>query len=177
MTKKYTLWTAVLLLIAIGLAPVIAMFVKSLFVDGRLSLVNYSMVFQSNRQWHLLFNSLILASSTTFITVLLDVPLGTLFAKTDLPLKRFFTILFVIPLIIPSYILAIAWFYCLGCSGIVGSMFGSEIGAVTSQFLFGFPGTLFVMVSTLLPIVIIFMATYLHMVNPKLEEAGKLSAG
>lgn len=176
MARKYTLLIAVLLLIVIGLAPVIAMFVKSLFIDGKLSLASYEMLFQSKRQWQLLFNSLLLAGSTTFIAVLLGVPLGTLFAKTDLPLKRLFTILFVIPLIIPPYILSIAWFYCLGRSGVVAGMFGPKIGAATSQFLFGFPGTLFVMVSTLLPVVIIFIATYLRMVNPRLEEAAKLSA-
>src|SRR3972149_10516310 len=122
MAKKFTLWIAVLLLIIIGLAPVIAMFIKSLFVDGELSLKNYGMLFQSKREWVLLFNSLILSGATTLITVLLGVPLGTLFAKTDLPLKRLFTILFVIPLIIPPYILAIAWFYFLGRSGIVVGM-------------------------------------------------------
>ncbi|MGR3310751.1 MAG: ABC transporter permease [Candidatus Brocadiales bacterium] len=176
MAKKCTLWIAILLLIVIGLAPVIAMFIKSLFVDGELSLKNYGMLFQSKREWTLLFNSLILAGSTTLVTVLLGVPLGTLFAKTDLPLKRLFTILFVIPLIIPPYILAIAWFYFLGRSGIMASMFGAKVGILTSQFLFGFPGTLFVMVSVLLPIVIILTMTYLRMVNPRLEEAAKLAA-
>ncbi len=177
MARKYTLLIAVLLLAAIGLAPVVAMFVKSLFIGGRFTLRNYGMLFQSGRQWQLLFNSLLLASSTTFIAVFLGVPLGTLFAKTDLPLKNFFFVLFMVPLIVPPYVLAVAWFYCLGRSGIVAGLFGAQIAAATSQFLFGFPGTLFVMVSTLLPVVIIFIATYLRMVNPKLEEAAKLSAG
>ncbi len=176
MAKKCTLWIAIVLLIIIGLAPVIAMFIKSLFVDGEPSLNNYVLLFQSKREWVLLFNSLILSGATTLVTVLLGVPLGTLFAKTDLPLKRLFTVLFIIPLIIPSYILAIAWFYFLGSSGIAAKMFGAKIGIVTSHFLFGFPGTLFVMVSALLPIVIVLTMTYLRMVNPRLEEAAKLSA-
>ena len=111
MGRNLSLLTAVGLLVVIGLAPVIAMFVKSLFVGGELSLENYGALFQTKRQWQLLFNSLALAGVTTFITVLLGVPLGTLFAKTDLPLKRLFIILFVIPLIITPYLLAIAWFY------------------------------------------------------------------
>lgn len=176
MAKKCTLWIAILLLILIGLAPVIAMFIKSLFVEGELSLKNYAMLFSSKREWVLLFNSLILSGATTLVTILLGVPLGTLFAKTDLPLKRLFTVLFVIPLIIPSYILAIAWFHFLGRSGIAAKIFGDEIGNLTSHFLFGFPGTLFVMVSALLPVVIILTTTYLRMVNPRLEEAAKLSA-
>lgn len=177
MAKRCTLWIAIFLLIVIGLAPVISVFIKSLFVDGEFSLKNYEILFQSKRELTLLSNSLILAITTTLITVLLGVPLGILFAKTDLPLKRLFTILFVSPLLIPPYILAIAWFYCLGRSGIVAKLFGAKIANFTSHLLFGFTGTLFVMVTTLLPIVIILTMTYLRMVNPKLEEAAKLSAG
>ncbi|OQY29276.1 MAG: hypothetical protein B6244_04645 [Candidatus Cloacimonetes bacterium 4572_55] len=176
MARKITLWVAILLLLLIGLAPVISMFAKSLFVAGELSLGNYETLFQSEREWILLSNSFLLAGSVTFITLLLGVPLGTLFSKTDLPFKKIFIILFVIPLIIPSYILATAWFYFLGRSGIVAQILGANVGIFTSRFLFGFSGVLFVMVSTLLPIVIILVMTYLRMVNPKLEEAAKLSA-
>jgi len=176
MAKRLTLWITIFLFIGIGLVPVISMFVRSLFVDGELSLKNYGTLFQSNREWRLLFNSLSLSVATTLITLLLGVPLGTLFAKTDLPLKRFFTILFVIPLLIPSYILAVAWFYCLGRSGIVSRIFNADVGILTSNLLFGFTGSLFVMVSALLPIVIILTMTYLRMVNPKLEEAAVLYA-
>ncbi|MBI4377470.1 MAG: iron ABC transporter permease [Nitrospinae bacterium] len=176
LSRKYTLLIAVLLLIMIGLAPVISMFIQSLFVDGSLSLNNYEMLFQSKRQWLLLLNSLILSISTAIITVLLGIPLGTIFAKTDLPLKKPLSILFIIPLIIPPYILSIAWFYCLGRDGYIARIFGKSIGNLTSSFLFGFSGTLFVMVSTLLPVVMVLTMTYLRMINPRLEEAAKLSA-
>lgn len=174
MAKKLTLFITIFLFIGIGLAPVFTVLIKSLFVDGEFSLQNYGTLFQSNREWRLLFNTLSLAGATTFITVLLGVSLGTLLGKSDLPLRRFFAVLFIIPLIIPSYILAIAWFYCLGRSGIVASVLGEGAGILTSNLLFGFPGTLFVMVSALLSIVIVLTMTYLRMVNPNLEEAAML---
>ena len=172
MAKKLTIFITIFLFI--GIAPVLAVFIKSLFVGGELSLKNYGTLFQSNREWRLLFNSLSLAGATTLITVLLGVSVGTLLGKTDLPLRRLFAVLFIIPLIIPSYILAIAWFYCLGLSGIMASILGKSIGILTSNLLFGFTGTLFVMVSALLPIVIVLTMTYLRMVNPDLEEAAML---
>ncbi len=174
MAKKLTLYITIFLFVGIGLVPVIVMFIKSLFVDGELSLETYGTLLQSNREWTLLFNTLTLAGATTFITVLLGVPLGTLFAKTDLPFRRLFAVLFIIPLLIPSYILAVAWFYCLGRSGIVASVLGETVGILTSSLLFGFAGTLFVMVSALLPIVIILTMVYLRMVNQDMEEAGRL---
>ncbi len=174
MAKRVTLYITIFLFAGIGLVPVIVMFFKSLFVGGGLSLENYGTLLQSKREWTLLFNTLVLAGTTTFITVLLGVPLGTLFSKTDLPFRRFFAVLFIIPLLIPSYILAVAWFYCMGRSGIVASVLGEAAGIITSNFLFGFAGTLFVMVSALLPIVIILTMTYLRMVNQDMEEAGRL---
>jgi iron(III) transport system permease protein len=176
MARKLTLLTAVLMFMAIGLAPVVSMFVKTLFVNGQFTLKNYGLLFQSKREWMLLYNSLSLASATTAATVLPGVPLGLLLTKTDLPLKRIFTMLFLVPLIIPPYILAIAWFHCLGRSGIAANILGPEIGIHASPLLFGFPGALLVMASTLLPVVIILTMTYLRMVNPRLEEAARLSA-
>jgi len=174
--KRFTLYSAIVLLLVIGLAPVVSMFIKSLLIDGEFTLKNYEVLLQSERERTLLLNSLKLASVTTLVTVLLGVPLGILLSKTDLPLKKLFTTLFLIPLIIPPYILAISWFYFLGRSGVIATLLGENIGVLTSRFLFGFPGTLFVMVSTLIPIVIILTITYLRMVNPQLEEAGKISA-
>jgi len=174
MAKRLTLYITIFLFAGIGLAPVIVMFAKSLFVAGEFSPENYGMLFHSNREWTLLFNTLALAGATTFITVLIGVPLGILFAKTDLPFRKLFAVLFIIPLLIPSYILAVAWFYCLGRSGIAANVLGETAGILTSNLLFGFAGTLFVMVSALLPIVIILTMTYLRMVNQGMEEAGIL---
>ncbi len=174
MAKRLTLYITISLFVGIGLVPVVIMFLKSFFVNGGFSLENYGTLLQSNREWKLLFNTLVLAGATTFITVSLGVPLGTLFSKTDLPLRRFFAVLFIIPLIIPSYILAVAWFYCMGRSGIVASVLGETAGIVATNLLFGFGGTLFVMVSALIPIVITLTMTYLRMVNQDMEEAGRL---
>jgi len=176
MTKKFTLWAAIFLLVIIGLVPVIAMVLKSLWVEGELSLANYGVLFQSKRNWLLLFNSFTLAGATTLVTVIVGVPLGILLGKTDLPLKRTFAVLFLIPLIIPPYILAIAWFFLLGRSGVTARLLGQEVSAITSNLLFGFPGSFFIMVSALLPVVLVLTMVFLRMVNPQLEEAAKLSA-
>ncbi|MGR3218186.1 MAG: ABC transporter permease [Candidatus Anammoxibacter sp.] len=176
MAKKITLYTAIFLLIGIGLAPVLSIFIRSFIVNGEFTLASYGSLFRSGREWRLLFNSIALASSTTLITILTGVPLGILFVKTDLPVKKFFTVLFIAPLLVPSYIMAIAWFYCLGRSGVAASILGANVGIITSNLLFGFCGSLFVMVSVLLPIVIILSMTYLRMVNPDFEEAAMLSA-
>ncbi len=43
MSKRLTLYITIFLFVGIGLAPVVAMFIKSLFDDGEFSLENYEM--------------------------------------------------------------------------------------------------------------------------------------
>ena len=177
MQKKAILWIFVLLFMLIGLAPVLTLVIKSFIVDGTFSFKNYLGLFQTKREWVLFFNSISLSLCTVFLTLFLGVPLGILFTKTNLPLRNVFPFLFLIPLIIPPYILAVGWFYFLGRSGIISNIVGDSMGAYTSGLLFGFPGTLFIMVSVFLPVVIILTMTYLRMINPSLEEAARLSGG
>ena len=176
MAKRLTLFTTIFLFIGIGITPVIYMFIKSLFVDGEFSLGNYVTLFQSNREWRLLFNSLSLAGATALITVLLGVFLGTLLGKTDLPLRRFFADTF-------YYSTHYSVIYPCDCVVLLPGPIrycGKHLrrkyaGILTSNLLFGFTGTLFVMVSALLPVVIVLTMTYLRMVNPNLEEAAMLN--
>jgi iron(III) transport system permease protein len=176
-SEKLSLGIAVFFLAFLGLIPVLSVVANSFVADGNFSLDNYGGLLQSSREWRLLANSLLFALATTASTCLLGVPLGILLARTDLPLRRAFTTLFMVPLIIPPYILAIAWFYFLGGTGVLARLLGEDSGRLGSRLLFGFPGAVFVMTSAYLPIVIILTMTFLRTINPKLEESARLYAG
>jgi len=111
------------------------------------------------------------------MTLFLGIPLGILFSKTNLPFKGLFALLFTIPFIIPSYMIAIGWFYALAPQGFLAKMLGTQVTGIMLHFLFGFPGAILVMTSALLPVVMILTMTYLGLVAPKLEEAARLSSG
>jgi iron(III) transport system permease protein len=91
-TRRVILSAALLVLTILGLAPIIVMFASSLIGDGAFSLQNYRGLFAASRSWHLLSNSLALALATALISTLAGLPLGLLFAKTDLPLRRVFAL-------------------------------------------------------------------------------------
>ena len=114
MAKRLFLRFIVILLLAIGLLPVLSMLIKSMIVNGRFSLAFYEGLLTSAHQWTLMGHSLALSSLVTALTVAVGLPLGVLLGKTDLPWRRFFTVLFVIPLLIPPYIVAVSWFDLLG---------------------------------------------------------------
>ena len=177
MARRIFLTFIVLLLLSIGMLPVLSMLIKSVFVDGHFSLASYGGLLTSAHQWTLMKNSMVLSSMVTVLTVAVGLPLGILLGKTDLPFRRFFTVLFVIPLLIPPYIIAISWFDFMGREGLMEHLFGASVTSATTHFLFGLPGCVFVLFSIFLPIPMLLTMIFLRTINPRLEEAGRLVSG
>ncbi len=177
MARRLSLVFVVILLFIIGLLPVLSMFIKSVIEDGRFSLAAYEGLLTSARQWTLVGHSMALSSLVTALTVAVGVPLGILLGKTDLSWRKFFTVLFVIPLLIPPYIIAVSWFDLLGREGLLAHLLGVSAARETARLLFGLPGCAAVLFSIFLPIPMLLTMIFLRTINPRLEEAGRLVSG
>lgn len=165
-SRAIVLSSAVVLLLIAGVLPMLMMCAQSVTIEGRLSLAHYRDLLGSGRPWMLMGQSLMLASLVTACATAIGLPLGILFSKTDLPLGRLFAALFTIPLLVPPYITAVAWFDLLGKTGFLGR-----------AWFFSLPGCVLILTTTFLPVVMLLTMTYLGAVNPRLEEAGRLVAG
>ena len=177
MAKRIILTAAVVLLVVAGLLPLLVMLVKSLTVDGDWSFAHYKELFSSGRPFTLLQNSFLMAALTALLATAAGVPLAVLLARTDLPLRGLFAILFTIPLLLPPYVTAVSWFDLLGRQGLLSQVWGEAVGQWTSSQLFGLPGCVLVLVPTFLPIQLLLTMASLHGVDRRLEEAGILVAG
>jgi len=177
MARRLVLITIVLFLVLVALLPVVAMFADSVFVDGRFSLSAYRAVMQSSHQWQLMRNSMSLAGLVTVFTVFLGCALGLLLGKTDLPGRRVFIGILVIPLLIPPYILAVSWSDFFGSGGLVSLLLGPVAARTATHLLFGLPGTTFILISIFLPIPMLLTLFLLRTINPRLEEAARLVTG
>jgi iron(III) transport system permease protein len=155
-----------------ALLPVFAMIHRSLTPGGGFSLSAYARMFTWVRQWALLENSLELALATALVAALLGLPLSLLLARTDLPGRKTLLILFVLPLLLPPTILAYGWSILLAGDGLLGKIWG-HAGA---SFLFSSGGGVLVLATSFLPLVLFFTIASLLSANPRLEEAGRLSA-
>ncbi len=175
MEQRLTLLLVVFALAVVGLLPLVAMLGESILVDGRLTLAVYGKLFASPAQyWAPIGHSLALASLTAGCATLLGVPLGLLLGKTDLPFRRALAVLLSIPLLLPPYILAVCWFNLLASHGLLARVIPADAVELLSGLLFGLPGCLWVLLSAFTPVVTILTLVYLHAVNPRLEEAGRL---
>ncbi len=89
----------------------------------------FSLLFRT-QTFDIIISSLILLLTVTILSVLIGVPLALLTARTDLPFRRFWTIVASLPLVVPSYIGAFAFVGAFGPSGELGSLFGVSLPAI-----------------------------------------------
>jgi iron(III) transport system permease protein len=85
-------------------------------------------------------NSMVLVAAVTGGSLLVGVPLAILTVQTDLPFRRFWTVVAALPLVIPSYIGAFAFVSAFGPRGVLQDVL-APLGVEQIPALFGLPGT------------------------------------
>jgi iron(III) transport system permease protein len=148
------------------------MFFQSLLgPDGFFSLHNYRQLLAESRQRMLLSNSLLLGGGSAALAVFIGMPLGILLARAGMPAKRFIRLLLLIPVVLPPYILALAWIYIAGSYGLVATVLGFDL---LSKWTYGIAATIFVMGLSFFPIVMLATEGAARRVDAHLEEAAML---
>jgi len=155
--------------------PFTLLFINSLKADGVFTFQNYVTVFQANRNYTALFNSLKLGFFTSLFSVLLGAPLAWLVTRTNLPFAKLFKTLFILPYMIPPFVGAIAWSQLLNRrNGYINSWAASLFGLEGHVFdVNTMPGLIWVMTLYLYPFVFITVAGALERMDPTLEEAAR----
>ncbi|NOY26060.1 MAG: iron ABC transporter permease [Oligoflexia bacterium] len=169
MARRLVLGSVVVVLLIIGLAPLISMITASLLVDGHFTFSAYRGLLGSAHQWTLMGHSLLLSTLVTVFAVGLGVPLGLLLGRTDLYLRRLLTLGFVLPLLLPPYVLAVAWFDASGPDGLLGGL--------GTDWLFGLGACVLIIGTLTLPIPMLLCMVAARGIDPRLEEAGRLHCG
>ena len=149
----------------LGLGPLLFMLGSTLFDAEGFSLHAYASLIGNASLWKSFGNSLILSLGVATATTIFGTMLALLLTKTRLAFRFLWLMLFLIPLLIPPYILAYGCYASLGREGVLG------------ELLFGFWGTGFVLFSVYLSLPLFIVSLFLQQVNPELEEAGLLHCG
>jgi iron(III) transport system permease protein len=101
-------------------------------------------------------NSALLVTAVTAGSVLVGVPLAVLTARTDLPFRRFWTVVLALPLVVPSYIGAFAFVSAFGPRGTLADLL-APLGIESIPTIYGLQGT--VLVLTLFVYPYVFLTT------------------
>ncbi len=118
-------------------------------------------------------NSIVLMAFVTTFSILLGVPLAMLTTRTDLPYPHVWTVVAALPLVIPSYIGAIAFVSMFGSGGEIDTLLGMTIPRID-----GLPGAVFIITLYTYPYVFLTTRAALLSMDTSLVDAARtLNAG
>jgi iron(III) transport system permease protein len=102
----------------------------------------------------------------------IGVPMAVLAVRTDLPLRRTVLVLGALPLVIPSYVGALALLGALGPRGLLAQAL-EPVGVYRLPTVDGLLGSTIVLVLFTYPYVLLLTASALRRVDPSLEQAAR----
>ena len=147
-----------------GLIPLVYLLVKAFSAEGTALM---QIVFRW-RNARLFFNTLLLTGGVLALDILLATPAAWLTTRVNLKGKRFFTVLCVLPLAIPGYVMAYALLALGGNTGIVAQFFGTSIPRLS-----GYWGALLALSAYTSPYLFLNLRTALLGLDPSLEESAR----
>jgi iron(III) transport system permease protein len=166
----------VILLILIGL-PLFEL-IKNSFSspEGNLTLANYISVLLKPRFTEAIANSLILATGSSILSLMIGVPTAWLVTCTDLPWKGLIRSLLLLVFAMPPFLSAICWILLIAPqSGWLNRIYLELTGAKTGIFnAYSMAGAIFVIGFSLYPYVFSLTSSALESLNSELEDAATI---
>ena len=174
----YALMTALLVFLAAVLIYPIYLAVAGAFVadDGSFTLYHLQTVFTTERLREGLINSFLIATCTTFLCIVIALPLAMLSARFDFPFKGLLSGFLLVPLILPPFVGAIGLYHLAGRSGAINT-FLLDMGLIDGPIDFigrgGFWAVVVLEALHLYPIIYLNATAALANLDPALEEAAE----
>lgn len=163
------LFRAVVLLIALGTMAPLAYLIYRAAGVGFAEAVDLLI---RTRTAKILWNSLLLTSGVTILSLLLALPLAWLTERTDLPGRRIWTVLAMMPLVFPSYVGGFALIAMFGPRGALQEIL-SPFGVQRLPSIYGLTGALWVLTLFTYPYIFMTIRAAFHRLDPSIEEAAR----
>lgn len=160
-------WLPALLVITIVAVPVLYLLLRAAGAgSGVVDLV------LRPRTAQIALNTFILAAAIALSTTVVAVPLAWLTGRTDLPGRRFWETAAVLPLVIPSYVGALAIIAALGPRGMLQGWL-EPLGVDRLPSIYGFWGSWLALTLFTYPYVLVSVRAALRGLDPGLDEAAR----
>ncbi len=121
----------------------------------------------------ILLRTLSLVVCVTLASIILAVPLAWLIVRTNLPFRRFWGVVTLLPLVIPSYVGGLVVVAALGPRGMLQGLLETPFGIERLPDISGFPGAFLVLTLFSYPYVLITVQAALWRIDPALEETSR----
>ena len=136
----------------------------------------------SDEAWELLFRqrtaatlgrTALLIFVVTGFSVLISVPVAWLTTRTDLPFRRIWSLLTMLPLVIPTYVGAYLFISALGPKGLLQGLLEAPFGVDRLPEIYGLPGAALSLVLLSYPYVLLIVRASLANMDPAMEETSR----
>lgn len=128
---------------------------------------------QGGRNCGVALNSLAQASLVGVLSTTLGFAFALVSARTRFPFKRLLSIMSILPVITPPFVIGMALILLFGRSGIVTTALSEWFDMPRSRWLYGMPGLTIAQVLAFTPISTLVLVGVLKGVSPSLEEASQ----
>ncbi len=163
--KNKNIFISLLIILFVFILPVIRLFLMSFQVNGSFSFENYTNILNEKFTWTVLKNTFLIVTGSTAISLIVGVALAWIIAYTNIRLKQWMQLFILLPFVIPSYIVTIAW------TQFVGNIKAVEIN------LYSIGGIIFILGISHYPLVYLFTVNVLKKIPRELEWAVRASGG
>lgn len=177
--KKVDGWFALgLLLTALFLVfvlyPLLLILYKSVLdpASGGTTTANFVKFFSRKYYWITLWNSVKVTTCSTFIAVLLGLPMAYVLRNVKIRGLSVINILIVISYLSPPFIGAYAWVQMLGRNGLITNIFNKLFG-IQFAGIYGFAGIVLVFSLQSFPLVYMYVSGALKNLDNSLNEAAR----
>ncbi len=164
----FVFWAPALLVSLAMVLPLVYLVERSL--DGGGEVVDLLL---RQRTLEILFRSAVLVVVVTVASALIAVPLAWLTVRTDLPLRRFWSVVTVLPLVIPSYVGAFLLVVALGPRGMLHGFLERFVDIERLPDISGLVGAALALTLLSFPYTLLSVRASLWGQDPALEEMSR----
>ena len=122
---------------------------------------------------NVLLNTLLLAATVTISTIAIALPIAWLTVRTDLPGRKIWSVLTMVPLVIPSLVGGFAFVSAFGYGGIVHEFISGFLNISYQPSIYGFFGAWAVITLLSYPYVLLSIRSALLGMDPSQEEVAR----
>ncbi len=126
------------------------------------------------RIFMVLLRTILLVVSVTVISSLIAIPLAWLQVRTDLRLKKLWSVLTLLPLVIPSYVGGFIFIVALGPKGMLQKLLSAIWGIERIPDINGYLGAVVILSLLSFPYILLTVKSGLRQLDPNLEESAQI---
>ncbi|MER2111771.1 ABC transporter permease [Solibacillus isronensis] len=164
LSKKGLITLSSVLIFIFFIVPILRLVWQSFQYDGALSLEHYTTILSEPFTWNMLKNTAFIVVVSTILALVLGVTFAWIMAYTNFRGKKWIQIFIMLPFIIPSYIVTIAW-----------TQFVKDLPITVN--LYSLTGIAFLLGVSHFPLVYMFTVNVLKRIPKELEWAIRTSGG